>query len=254
MLHYLNFIVTSSHKRICSICKQPFCRLLSLWGKSKNWKGWEESGSSFQIAIIQFQTLPSPPPGTERARCIAHEVSCRSGVCAPSTFPGKASTSPCGNPPRLQVTSSTAEGCNNPGRSQTNSPMALDKRQNTAENFCDEGPDPPEQQKFKHTFGPTSLELLRHWTSAHTNLGKTGNGFVFGGWEGVNSSSLLTEVLLFLSMSSELSQISKRHIYMKWMDWKKNNSNAVLNKLGSTYVKISRLHQDTIQQRQGNKR
>lgn len=32
-------------------------------------------------------------------------------------------------------------------------------------------------------------------------------------------------------MSSELSQISKGPIYMKWMDWKKNNSNAISNKL-----------------------
>lgn len=138
-------------------------------------------------------------------------------------------------PLRFKVTSSIAEDCNNPGRSWTN--------------FCHWWlwTKDKTQQKIPVTTVPihqsnrslsTWLDRL-HWNSSSTwlphmqTLAKLGIVLYLGGGRVLTAApiSLLTEVLLFLSMSSGLSQISKRHIYMKWMDWKKNNSNAILNKL-----------------------
>lgn len=111
-------------------------------------------------------------------------------------------------PSTLQVTGTAAEGCNNPGRSSTSSchqPWTQDRHcRKQAGTFLTD--------KFKHMSGPTSLEQLKSLNSAHTNPGKMGIVWYLGrGWEGITAVpiSLLTEVLLFLSTSSDLSQISK---------------------------------------------
>lgn len=75
--------------------------------------------------------------------------------------------------------------------------MALDKRQtNTAENVCDEGPNPSQQQKVQHMVGPTSLEQLKCLTSTHKPGQKQDLVYLWG-WEGLTSSSIsfVTQVI-----------------------------------------------------------